>query len=136
MLALYKPIFYKVLYLVQGTNYYEVKEEKFEETIHTPYDIYSRAPFTRGLDEIKALPGLYARGGFNFEYSKQDKIIHAIEIGSQINAFPKEIPIMASPDNKAIYFSLFVSYRLGVIVDPLHPEETNFKNLFRSKKIL
>jgi len=69
-----------VLYLVPNTNYYEVKEEKFDETIHTPFDIYSRAPFTRGLDEIKALPGLYARGGFNFEYSKQDKIIHAIEL--------------------------------------------------------
>ncbi len=135
VLSLYKPIFYKVLYLVPNTNYYETRDEKFEETIHTPYDIYSRAPFTKGLDEIKALPGLYASGGFNFEYSKQDKIIHAIEIGSQINAFPKKIPIMASPDNKAIYFSLFVSYRLGVIVDPLHPEETNFTNLFRRRKI-
>jgi hypothetical protein len=136
VLSLYKPIFYKVLYLVQGTNYYEVKEEKFEESFHTPYDIYSRAPFTRGLDEIKALPGLYTRGGFNFEYSRQDKVIHAIEIGAQVNAFPKKIPIMASPDNKAVYLSLFVSYRIGVIVDPLHPEETNFMNLFRRKKSL
>ena len=136
VLSLYKPIFYKVLYLIPNTSYYETRDEKFEETIHTPYDIFSRAPFTKGLDEIKALPGLYARGGFNFEYSRQDKIIHAIEIGAQVNGFPKKIPIMASPDNKAIYFSLFVSYRLGVIVDPLHPEETNFKNLFRSKKVL
>lgn len=135
-LALYKPIYYKVLYQIPGTNYYETREEKFEETIHTPYDIYSRASFTKGLGEIKAMPGLYARGGFNFEYSRQDKIIHAIELGAQVNAFPKEIPIMASPDNKAIFFSLFVSYRLGVIVDPLHPEETTITNLFRRKRMM
>jgi uncharacterized protein (UPF0305 family) len=41
---------------------------------------------------------------------------------------------MASNDNKAVLFSLFVSYRFGVIVDPLHPEETRFSNLFRKKK--
>jgi hypothetical protein len=41
---------------------------------------------------------------------------------------------MASTENKAIYFSLFVSYRFGVIVDPLHPEETRLSNLFRRKK--
>ncbi|MCX6301251.1 MAG: hypothetical protein NTW82_03625 [Bacteroidia bacterium] len=135
VISLYKPIYYKVLYLVPP-DAYQLRPEKFDLTIHQPQDIYSRAPFTKGLDEIKALPGLYAKGGFNFEYSKQDKVIHAIEIGTQISAFPKKIPIMASPDNKAIYFSLFVSYRLGIIVDPLHPEETTLKNLFRRKKSL
>jgi hypothetical protein len=135
VLALYKPIYYRVLYpSTSSTAVWEIREEKFEESsIHQPLDIYSKASFTKGLGEIKALPGLYAKGGFNFEYSKQDKILHALEIGSQINAFPKEIPIMASPDNKAIFFSIFVSYRIGVIVDPLHPEETKFNNLFRRK---
>jgi hypothetical protein len=137
VLSLYKPIYYKILYLVSTTtSTYDIREEKFDVSIHQPSDIYSRAPFTKGLGEIKALPGLYVKGGFNFEYSKQDKIIHAIEIGTQINAFPKEIPIMASPDNKAIFFSLFVSYRLGIIVDPLHPEETKLSTLFRRKKSL
>ena len=82
------------------------------------------------------VPGLYAKGGFNFEYSKQDKIIHAIELGLQINAFPKEIPIMAGTDNNAIFFSLFLSYRFGVIVDPLHPDETRLSNLFRRRRRL
>jgi hypothetical protein len=135
VISLYKPIFYKVIYF-QSLDAYRIEVEKFDVSIHDPTMIYSKAPFTKGLDEIKALPGLYAKGGFNFEYSKEDKVIHAIEIGMQISAFPKKIPIMASLDNKSIFFSLFVSYRLGVIVDPLHPEETNLKNLFRRKKSL
>jgi len=133
VIALYKPIYYKVLYPV-SLNLYDIKEEKFEVSIHDPSDIYSRASFTKGLSETKALPGLYAKGSFNFEYSRQDKVIHAIEVGAQINAFPKKIPIMSSPDNKAIFFSLFVSYRFGVIIDPLHPEDTKLSNLFKRKK--
>lgn len=133
VVALYKPIYYRVLYPV-SLNEFELKDEKFEVSIHQPTDIYSKARFTKGLNETKALPGLYGKAGFNFEYSKEDKVIHAIEIGAQINAFPKVIPIMASPDNKAVFFSLFVSYRFGVIIDPLHPEETRFSNLFRKKK--
>lgn len=133
VLAIYKPIYYRVLYPV-SSNGYEVKEEKFDVSIALPQDIYSKASFTKGLNETKVLPGLFAKGGFNFEYSKEDKIIHAIEIGAQINAFPKKIPIMASNDNKAIFFSLFVSYRFGVILDPLDPESNKLSNIFRRKR--
>jgi len=134
-LALYKPIYYRVLYQISGTDYYfEIREEKFDVSIHDPTLIYSKASFFKGLDETKALPGLYAKAGFNFEYSRQDKVIHAIELGTQVNAFPKEIPIMAAPHNKAIFFSLFLSYRFGVVVDPLHPEDTNIRNLFRRNR--
>lgn len=133
VLAIYKPIYYRVLYLVSSSGY-EVKEEKFDVSIALPQDIYSKAPFTKGLNETKVLPGLYAKGGFNFEYSKEDKIIHAIELGAQIDAFPKKIPIMASNDNKAIFFSLFVSYRFGMIIDPLDPESNKLSNIFRRKK--
>jgi len=135
VLGLYKPIFYRVLYPVLGSqNEYELRDEKFDISIHDPTMIYSKASFTKGLGETKVLPGLYTKGGFNFEYSREDKVIHAIEIGAQINAFPKKIPIMATNDNKAIFFSFFVSYRFGVIIDPLHPEEARLSNLFRRKK--
>jgi hypothetical protein len=135
VIGLYKPIYYRVLYPVGGTlNEYMLREEKFDISIHDPTMIYSKASFFKGLGETKALPGLYLKGGFNFEYSKEDKVIHAIEIGTQINAFHKTIPIMASPDNKAIFLSLFVSYRFGVIVDPLHPEDTKISNLFKRRR--
>jgi hypothetical protein len=131
--ALYKPIYYNVLYPLTSTTF-EIKKEKFDVSIALPQDIYSRASFVNGLKETKVLPGLFAKGGFNFEYSKEDKIIHAVEFGAQVNAFPKKIPIMASADNKAIFFSLFVSYRFGVIIDPLNPESNKISNLFKRKK--
>jgi hypothetical protein len=132
-LAFSKPIYYKVLYPI-SLNRYEIKEEKFEVSIHQPGDIYSRSSFTKGLDEIKVLPGVYAKGGFNFEYSKEDKVIHAIELGLSVNAFPKKILIMATEDNKAIFLSVFVSYRIGLIIDPLDPESNKLKTIFIRKR--
>lgn len=136
VLALYKPIYYKVLYQIPGTaNEYELREEQFNpNTIAAPDEIYGRASFTKGFREIKVMPGAYGKAGFNFEYSKEDRAIHAIEIGGQLNAFMKEIPIMAITQNKQFYFSLFVSYRFGMILDPLHPETNSFLNIFRRNR--
>jgi hypothetical protein len=113
---------------------FEIREEKFDVSIAVPQDIYSKSAFTKGLSETKVLPGLYVKGGFNFEYSKEDKVIHAIELGAMVMAFPKEIPIMANTDNKAVFLTLFVSYRFGMVIDPLDPESGKFSNLFRKKK--
>jgi hypothetical protein len=133
VLGIYKPVYYRVLYALSPTEYI-IKEEKFTPAITQATEIYGRASFFKGFDEIKVVPGLYAKGGFNFEYSKQDKVIHALEAGLQINAFPKEIPIMYTNSNKAIFFSFFVSYRFGVIIDPLDPESNKFSNIFKKKK--
>ena len=131
--AIYKPIYYKILHQV-SQNEFELIDGKFEPGVTQPYDIYSRASFTKGFNEIKFIPGLFVKGGFNFEYSKQDKIIHAIELGASLSAFPKKIPIMAMTSNKAVFLSLFISYRFGVIIDPLNPETNKLSYILGRKR--
>ena len=89
VLAIYKPIYYRVLHPISATEY-EVMEVNLTIPLLLPLEIYSKASFFKRFDEIKVMPGLYGKGGFNFEYSKEDKVIHAIEVGAQLNAFPKE----------------------------------------------
>lgn len=114
----YKPIYYEVLNFVEP-DAFEITVEKFNESvIHDPYMIYSRASFFKGFDELKFVPGIYGKAGVHFEYSKYDRLLHAIEIGMTVDAYPKKIPIMATEDNRQIFFSLFVSYRFGRVVDP------------------
>jgi hypothetical protein len=113
-----KPIYYKIIVLL-GNDYYTIEEQKFDLTIHQPLDIMSKASFFKGFDEIVLYPGLYTRAGFNFEYSKNDRITHAIEVGASLHAFGTKIPIMATEDNKQFFPSLFVSYRIGMILDPV-----------------
>ena len=87
--AFYKPIYYKILYPI--SNYeFNIKEEKLDVNVHPPYDIYSKAPLVKGLGETKILPGLFAKGGFNFEYSKEEKVIHAVEAGFSFQRLHKE----------------------------------------------
>ena len=131
VLVITKPIYYNVLYPAIG-GAYEIRQEKFTELVQ-PGDIYSRASFFKGINEIGLIPGLFAKGGFNFEYSKEDKVIHAIEVGASFQAFPKKIPIMANDNNRALFFTLFVSYRLGVVIDPLNPGSTKIPTLFFRK---
>lgn len=130
VIAFYKPIYYKILRFV-GSYEAEIIEEKFDITKHDPTMFYSKSSYFKGISEGKFMPGLFGKAGFNFEYSKQEKIIHAIELGAQINIFPKKIPIMAAAANKAVFFSLFASYRFGMIIDPLNPESNKLSNIFR-----
>jgi hypothetical protein len=120
-IGFYKPIYYEILYPVSLYDY-SIVTEKFNESIHQAIDIYGRAPFLKGLDEIKVVPGLYAKAGVNFEYSKYDEILHAIEIGASVQIYPRRIPIMANDDNNFLYLSIFASYRFGRIIDPKAPK--------------
>jgi len=130
-LVIYKPIYYKVLYQIPlRPDEYEIREEKFDAANHNPGNIYGKASFGKGFDEIGVIPGVYGKFGFNFEYSKEDKVIHAIEVGTSLSAFPRRVPIMAVDDNKAIFLSLFVSYRMGLIIDPLDPRSNRYSTIF------
>jgi hypothetical protein len=133
VIALYKPIYYKIINWLSPYEY-EINQEKFDVKKLDPQMIYSKSAFTKGLDETKVLPGLYVKGGFNFEYSKQDKVLHAIELGTQIELFPKKIPIMATSSNKAIFLSLFASYRFGVVISPYDPSSKKVSSIFSRKR--
>ena len=131
-LAIYKPIYYQVPYYV-SIDEVVVREEKFSSAIAVPYEIIGKAPFFKGFGEMGVIPGVFAKTGVTFEYSREDKIIHAIEVGAGINAYLKEIPIMATSDNRAVFLNLFVSYRFGIVIDPLNPESGKMKYMFRSR---
>jgi len=92
------------------------------------YYIGNRASFFKGFDELQPVPGAFAKFGFNFEFGKEDRIIHALEAGLIAEGFIKKVEIMdfTNPDanlkkyaqNRQLFLTLFVSYRFGRIVDP------------------
>jgi len=120
-LALYKPIYYDV-YVVDTGYYLKLESHKFDPSLH-PSQYAGRSSFFKGFDELKALPGLSARLGISFDYSTKDALLHALEAGIVIDAFPKKIPIMATKRNNAVFLTLFVSYRFGRIIDRLKGKE-------------
>lgn len=83
------------------------------KTEHSLDNIYSRASFLLGFDKIKPQPGLCAKVGVMFEYGSLDDDIRALEAGVSVDAFPKQVPIMAYIENKSYFFNFYVNICFG-----------------------
>lgn len=108
-----KPIYYEVLYPTNIQYEYVIKTEKFNTNIHRVGDIYGKAPYTLGFEEIGLEPGVYAKFGFSFEYGNSDILVRSVDVGVVADLYSKKIPIMATEENNQLFVSLFVSYRFG-----------------------
>jgi hypothetical protein len=96
--------------------------ERYDPEKHFPYiganpnclcDIYGRGPFLSGFSKIKIYPGLYVKGGFNFEFSALNDRIKALEIGASVDVFPKPVPIMAFKDANYYFLTGYLSFHFG-----------------------
>lgn len=144
--VLLKPIYYEVgdgVYTPNGTMVNPRDDpERFDPTWYANnVYILQRASFFKGFDGLKLNPGVFGKFGFNFEYSKKDRVIHALECGLIAEGFAKRIEIMdfSNPPqgkiakNQQFLLTLFVSYRFGRIVDPyevkkkrIRPQEISY----------
>ena len=134
-IALLKPIYYKILYPLND-SVYGVREEKFNPDIHTSGGISGKTSFFNGFDELKVVPGAYVKLGFNFEFSQSETLIHALEAGAMVQVFGKSLDIMAVDDNQQYFFTLFVSYRFGKVVNAQEISEEYLKKRRRKYRIL
>lgn len=116
-LGILKPNYYEVINK-ENPETYEIHTQKFNENIHSPFDIYQRSSFFKGIGETNVVPGAYLKTALSFEYSRQEEILHIIEGGLMVEAFPKKIPIMALTENNQFFVSIYISYRFGKIIDP------------------
>jgi len=115
-LGFLKPIYYQIYTFSDIGEAESYEYMKFDLSIHQS-QIGGRGPFFMGFDELKLMPGLTAKTGMSFEYSERDIIIHALEAGVGITAYPRRIPIMATENNNFLFFNLYVGYRFGTIID-------------------
>jgi len=118
-LGILKPIYYDIIILdttINDKKHINTIPQKFNYSIHTSSDIYGKtAFFEKGMDEIELIPGIHTKFGLSIEYSKNDKLINAIEVGASIDAYLKEVLIMATEKNNQIFVALFISYRFGKV---------------------
>jgi len=96
--------------------------ERYDPEKHYPYigqnpnclcDIYGRGPILSGFEKIKLYPGLYAKGGFNFEFSTQTDRIKSLEAGLAVDVFPKPVPVMAFQEANYFFITGYLSFHFG-----------------------
>ncbi|MCD4772835.1 MAG: hypothetical protein K8R41_05565 [Bacteroidales bacterium] len=109
-----KPIYLYILNFL-STNYYEyeILTEKYNPDEYFYENIYGRAPFTKGLDEIKFYPGIYLKTGINFEFGVFKSKKTAIEVGSIVEFLPIGVPIMAYIDSQNLFITVYISFSIG-----------------------
>jgi hypothetical protein len=70
-----------------------------------------------GLSESSIVPGVYGRVGVHLDWGAFDEFLKALEVGIQIDMFPKRLPIMVPlngiSENKPYFLNLYVSLQLG-----------------------
>lgn len=93
-----------------GTN---IVKRKYDPDIHSSENIYSKASFLNGIDELKFYPGGFVRFGFHFDFATSRDHLRSIEVGAKMDVFAREVPIMAFTTNRAIYPNLYISLLFG-----------------------
>lgn len=96
----------------QGGLSYTIDTQKFDEDVSWD-DIYGRAPFTKGLNEIKVVPGAYGKLGFNFEFGNVRTSTKAVEIGTIFSFLPQGLNLMDDDRNQMIFLNFYISYAIG-----------------------
>lgn len=119
-LGLAKPVYLYISYYRSDLIIFATKSEKFDPTKNYPvttadytYDIYGRAPVFTGFNEIKPYPGIYAKGGFSFDYGTQNDRVKSLEIGLVVDVYPKAIPVMAFRDPYHFFLTGYLSFHFG-----------------------
>jgi len=87
--------------------------EKYDPEKHLINDINGSVSWFRGLFGGKFYPGVFVKGGLNFESSRNPSKINALEVGGVFDFYFQEIPIMANDLNTMYFFNLYVSLTFG-----------------------
>jgi hypothetical protein len=108
-LGLTKPVY---LYII-NPNTGEITEEKYNPDIHNIDYIYGRASFLTGLIQLGFYPGVYVKGGLEFEFGIKNKATSALEVGATLDFSPIPVPLMAYNPKQQFFLTLYISAMFG-----------------------
>jgi hypothetical protein len=105
--AIAKPYY---ILVEKKTDYIQFNNENFTPSIDR---ILGRAPFSKGMNEIKFYPGLNAQFKLSFEYAPYTNLVRAIETGISLDIYPKALPIMANNPAENAILTLHIGLVFG-----------------------
>jgi len=113
-IGLLKPVYLEIYkQSLAVPDRYELVTEKYDPETHFIENIYGKAPFLKGVNEVKINPGAYGKFGVSFEYGADQEMVKAIETGVILDFHPKAMQVMAFNTNNPLTFSFYVSINWG-----------------------
>ena len=80
------------------------------------YKIRGAASVFKGIGETSFVPGIHGQIGVHLDWGAFDEFLRALEVGVQLDVFPKKLPLMVdipTNENRPFFFNLYVSLQLG-----------------------
>ncbi|HEX2616438.1 MAG TPA: hypothetical protein VHL57_02795 [Flavobacteriales bacterium] len=116
-LGLLKPVYLQIGE-PEIPPYDVIAVERYDPTKHFANNIYGRASWFKGLDEIKLYPGAFGRVALNFEYAGENTGVKSLEVGATIDAYAEKVPIMAeleglNVENKQFFLEFYLALQFG-----------------------
>jgi hypothetical protein len=88
-------------------------QERYNPEIHTLENIYGRGAFLTGILNLNFYPGIYGKGGLDFEFGTRNRLIKAMEIGAILDYSPIPIAIMAYNPKQSLFLTAYLSVSFG-----------------------
>ena len=111
--ALLKPYYISV----EDPNTNELHEVKYSNSTDSlfrdPSYITGSPGFTKGLGEMKIVPGLNARLALRFDYGRYNEVLSAIETGINAEYYTQSVDIMLDSPHKNFYFNAYLAITFG-----------------------
>ena len=108
-----KPIY---LYIVHPTaTDYQIVQERYDPASQdqTMDYIYGRGAIFTGIQYTKFHPGIYGKGGLEFEFGTRNRVIKALEAGAILDYSPIPIAIIASNPKQSLFLTAYLSVSFG-----------------------
>lgn len=107
-----KPVYLFIIHSTSATDYH-ITEERYNPNIHFVDNIYGRGAFLTGITNLDFHPGIYARGGLEFEFGTRNRAFKALEIGAILDYSPIPIAIMAYNPKQSLFLTAYLSIAFG-----------------------
>ncbi len=87
--------------------------EQFDPRRHSWGGVQGSGKIFQGFGESKITFGLNAKAGLSFEFGAFKHNVAGVEVGVSAEAFPKEIILIPSQDNSAVFTALYFNLYWG-----------------------
>lgn len=120
VLGLLKPYYLDLGYPLDNGTDFTFRSQKYSESNMDVFldrtRIRGSTGLTKGMGEIRLVPGLHAEGAIHFDWGAFDEFVKALEAGVMVDLFFGNVPIMVEVDNvtnSPLFINLFLNLQLG-----------------------
>lgn len=120
-LAFEKPMYYVMIdsaEMVDNHAYYYKSHHRFEDYYSDQvFDLVTRSPYSKGLNEIKLRPGNYIKFDISFDFAHDAMRVSAFEVGTIFDLYYMPLTIMYNQPHHFMW-SIYIAYQFGQKYNP------------------